>query len=195
MFGYGGRPVLNHVSARIEVGQKVAIVGPTGSGKSTLVSLLARLHEPPPGTVFVDGTDVREIPLAVLRGSIGFVPQEPFLFSDTLADNVAFGLDAITGAVGRVEAGGAGERRAGQVRRVGQVGQTRRALQVGFGNRRRRNVSSESRTPRRSRVSTRTSPIFPRATTRSSASAASRCRAARSSAPPSPAPSSSIPRF
>src|SRR4029453_5137855 len=63
-------------------------------GKSTLISLLARLHDPPPGTVFVDGVDVREIPLAVLRSAIGFVPQEPFLFSDTLADNVAFGLDA-----------------------------------------------------------------------------------------------------
>ena len=66
-----------------------------GSGKSTLISLLARLHDPPPGTVFLDGIDVRELPLDVLRGAIGFVPQEPFLFSDTLADNVAFGLDAI----------------------------------------------------------------------------------------------------
>ena len=64
---------------------------PTGSGKSTLLSLLARLHDPPPGTVFVDGIDVRELPLATLRGAIGFVPQEPFLFSDTIAANVAFG--------------------------------------------------------------------------------------------------------
>jgi ATP-binding cassette, subfamily B, multidrug efflux pump len=82
------------VSATIEAGQTVALVGVTGSGKSTLISLLARLHDPPPGTVFIDGVDVREIPLATLRGAIGFVPQEPFLFSDTLADNVAFGLDA-----------------------------------------------------------------------------------------------------
>ena len=81
-------------------GQTVALVGLTGSGKSTLISLLARLHEPPPGTVFVDGVDVRDIPLAVLRGAIGFVPQEPFLFSDTLADNVAFGLDARRAAAG-----------------------------------------------------------------------------------------------
>ena len=80
-------------------GQTVALVGATGSGKSTLISLLPRLHEPPPGTVFVDGVDVREMPLAALRGAIGFVPQEPFLFSDTLADNVAFGLDARVGAV------------------------------------------------------------------------------------------------
>ncbi len=88
------RPVLNHVSATIEAGQTVALVGVTGSGKSTLISLLARLHDPPPGTVFIDGVDVRDMPLATLRGAIGFVPQEPFLFSDTLADNVAFGLDA-----------------------------------------------------------------------------------------------------
>ncbi len=95
VFSYGGgTPVLNHVSARIEAGQTVALVGVTGSGKSTLISLLARLHDPPPGTVFIDGVDVRHIPLSVLRGAIGFVPQEPFLFSDTLADNVAFGLDA-----------------------------------------------------------------------------------------------------
>jgi len=94
-FAYGDAPqVLKHVSARIEAGQTVALVGVTGSGKSTLISLLARLHDPPPGTVFIDGVDVRDIPLAVLRGAIGFVPQEAFLFSDTLADNVAFGLDA-----------------------------------------------------------------------------------------------------
>ena len=94
-FSYGERPVLQHVSARIEAGQTVAFVGVTGSGKSTLINLIARLHDPPAGTVFVDGVDVRDMPLWVLRGAIGFVPQEPFLFSDTLADNVAFGLDAI----------------------------------------------------------------------------------------------------
>jgi ATP-binding cassette subfamily B protein len=95
-FAYGASaPVLDHVSARIEAGQTVAVVGRTGSGKSTLISLLARLHDPPPGSVFIDGVDVREIPLATLRAAIGFVPQEPFLFSDTLADNVAFGLDAV----------------------------------------------------------------------------------------------------
>ena len=87
-------PVLDGVSLRIEAGPDVAIVGATGSGKSTLISLLPRLHEPPPGTVFVDGVDVREIPLAALRGAIGFVPQEPFLFSDTIAENIAFGVDA-----------------------------------------------------------------------------------------------------
>jgi ATP-binding cassette subfamily B multidrug efflux pump len=94
VFAYDGRPVLDHVSVRIEPGQTVAIVGTTGSGKSTLVNLIARLYEPPRGTVFVDGVDVREIPLAALRGAIGFVPQEPFLFSDTLSENVAFGAPA-----------------------------------------------------------------------------------------------------
>jgi ATP-binding cassette subfamily B multidrug efflux pump len=94
-FAYGSAaPVLDHVSARIEAGQTVAFVGVTGSGKSTLISLLARLHDPPPGAVFIDGVDVRDIALETLRSAIGFVPQEPFLFSDTLADNVAFGLDA-----------------------------------------------------------------------------------------------------
>ena len=95
VFRFGDTVVLDQVSARIEAGQTAALVGVTGSGKSTLISLLARLHDPPPGTVFVDGVDVRDIPLRVLRGAIGFVPQEPFLFSDTLADNVAFGLDAM----------------------------------------------------------------------------------------------------
>jgi ATP-binding cassette, subfamily B, multidrug efflux pump len=94
VFSYDGTPILDHVSARIEAGQTVALVGVTGSGKSTLISLVARLHDPPPGSVFIDGVDVREIPLETLRRAIGFVPQEPFLFSDTLADNVAFGFDA-----------------------------------------------------------------------------------------------------
>jgi ATP-binding cassette subfamily B protein len=101
VFSYGDTPVLKHVSATIAAGQTAALVGLTGSGKSTLISLLARLHEPPPGSVFIDGIDVREIPLATLRGAIGFVPQEPFLFSDTLADNVAFGLDGQDGQGGR----------------------------------------------------------------------------------------------
>ncbi len=104
-FGYGGTPVLDHVSLTIPAGRTAALVGLTGSGKSTLLNLLARLHEPPAGAVFVDGVDVRELPLAVLRGAIGFVPQEPFLFSDTLGNNIAYGLD---GSGGSGRAGGSG---------------------------------------------------------------------------------------
>jgi ATP-binding cassette subfamily B protein len=95
VFAYPGteKPVLNHISLSIPAGQTAAFVGATGSGKSTLLSLLARLHDPPPGTVYVDDVDVRQIPLSRLRGATGFVPQEPFLFSDTIAENVAFGVD------------------------------------------------------------------------------------------------------
>ena len=99
-FAYGaGEPVLRDVSLRIEAGQTLALVGGTGSGKSTLLGLIARLFDPPPGTLFIDGIDVRDLPLATLRGAIGYVPQEPFLFSSTIRDNVAFGLSD-TGAVG-----------------------------------------------------------------------------------------------
>jgi ATP-binding cassette subfamily B protein len=103
-FAYNGTPVLRDVSLSVAAGETLAIVGPTGSGKSTLISLLPRLYEPPRGTVFIDGTDVRDIPLPVLRGAIGFVSQEPFLFSETLGANIAFGMEpsaslAETGAV------------------------------------------------------------------------------------------------
>jgi ATP-binding cassette subfamily B protein len=92
-FSYNGAPVLRDVSLGVAAGETLAIVGPTGSGKSTLISLLPRLYEPPRGTVFIDGTDVRDIPLPVLRKAIGFVSQEPFLFSETLGANIAFGME------------------------------------------------------------------------------------------------------
>jgi ATP-binding cassette subfamily B protein len=106
------QPVLNHISLRIEAGETAAFVGATGSGKSTLISLLPRLYDPPPGTVFIDGVDVREIPLATLRGAIGFVPQEPFLFSETIAENILFGVDR------NAEGGAAGD---ALVRRMKEV--------------------------------------------------------------------------
>ena len=102
-FAFGDEIVLRDVSAVLPAGTTTAIVGPTGSGKSTLLSLLARLQEPPAGTVFVDGVDVRQIALPVLRGAIGFVPQEPFLFGATIAENIAFGARGDQDRRSRVE--------------------------------------------------------------------------------------------
>ena len=84
---------LEDVSFDVAPGQTVAIVGATGSGKSTLLSLLPRLHEPPAGSIFIDGIDICEMPFASLRRLMGVVPQEPFLFSETIGGNIAFGLE------------------------------------------------------------------------------------------------------
>ena len=93
-FAYNGKPVLQGVSATVEPGRVLGVIGPTGSGKSTLLALLPRLFNPPRGTVFIDGIDVLDLPLPVLRRQIAMVPQEPFLFSDSIAGNVAFGVEA-----------------------------------------------------------------------------------------------------
>jgi ATP-binding cassette subfamily B protein len=106
-FRYGETVVLRDVSFTIPAGTTTAVVGATGSGKSTLLSLLPRLHDAPPGTVFIDGVDVRHIPLATLRSAIGFVAQEPFLFSASLADNIAFGAREDAEIRARVEAAAA----------------------------------------------------------------------------------------
>ena len=90
-FSYGDTPVLRGISLTIPAGSSLAIVGPTGSGKSTLVSLLSRLYEAPEGSLLIDGRPVRDYPLAVLRRNIGMVPQETFLFSSTIRENLAFG--------------------------------------------------------------------------------------------------------
>jgi ATP-binding cassette subfamily B multidrug efflux pump len=84
-------PVLHDINLRIPAGSSLAIVGPTGSGKSTLVSLIPRLHDASPGTVLIDGQPIRNFTLSTLRKSIGFVPQETFLFSETIRQNIAFG--------------------------------------------------------------------------------------------------------
>jgi ATP-binding cassette subfamily B protein len=85
--------VLHDINLTIEAGQTVAFVGRTGSGKSTLMNLIPRLLEAPEGSVLIDNRSVRDYRLAQLRGSIGYVPQETFLFSDTLAENIAFGVE------------------------------------------------------------------------------------------------------
>jgi ATP-binding cassette subfamily B protein len=96
---HNGNPVLKDIDLKIEPGKTVAFVGKTGSGKSTLVSLIPRLLEAPEDTVFVDGVSVRQYPLQQLRKAIGFVPQETFLFSDALAENIAFGVEPEQSAV------------------------------------------------------------------------------------------------
>ena len=88
--------VLRDINLVIEAGQTVAFVGRTGSGKSTLMNLIPRLLEAPQGTVLIDGVPVRDYPLGQLRGAVGYVPQETFLFSDTLAENIAFGVEEAT---------------------------------------------------------------------------------------------------
>jgi ATP-binding cassette subfamily B protein len=85
-------PELRNINLTIQAGQTVAFVGRTGSGKSTLVNLIPRVVEAPANTVFIDGVSVRDYPLFQLRSSIGYVPQETFLFSDTMAENIAFGV-------------------------------------------------------------------------------------------------------
>lgn len=88
-------PVLHHLNLKIPAGRTVAFVGRTGSGKSTIANLIPRLLDSPEGTLFIDGIDIHRYPLEQLRSSIGYVPQETFLFSDSVKENIAFG---VTGA-------------------------------------------------------------------------------------------------
>lgn len=88
-------PVLRNISLEIPAGSTVAIVGPTGSGKSTLAALIARLWEAPEGALLIDGRPIDEWPLADLRRAIGFVPQDAFLFSETIKENIAFGVEVV----------------------------------------------------------------------------------------------------
>src|SRR6266566_2373195 len=95
-FSYNGKPVLHDVDLHIPAGSSLAIVGPTGSGKTTLVSLIPRIYDAEPGAVLIDGKPIREYPLEALRRNIGFVPQETFLFSETVRENIAFGVENAT---------------------------------------------------------------------------------------------------
>jgi ATP-binding cassette subfamily B protein len=110
--------VLEDISFRVDAGRSLAIVGATGSGKSTLVDLLVRAYDPDAGAVLIDGVDLRRLPLAELRQAIGFVPQETFLFSETLRDNVLLGAPDD----GRLE----------QVAEVAQLSEALPALPHGF---------------------------------------------------------------
>jgi len=91
--GSAGQAVLHDINLHVPAGSTLAIVGPTGSGKSTLAALIARLWEAPPETLFLDGRPIQQWPLAELRSSIGFVPQDTFLFSETVRENIAFGVE------------------------------------------------------------------------------------------------------
>ena len=93
---HGDEDVLRDVNLKVPAGTSLAIVGPTGAGKSTLVSLIPRIYDAAPGSVLIDGRPIREFPLEVLRRNIGFVPQETFLFSDSIRENISFGTEQAT---------------------------------------------------------------------------------------------------
>jgi ATP-binding cassette subfamily B multidrug efflux pump len=95
-FSYDSTPVLHDINLRIPAGSSLAIVGPTGSAKTTLVSLIPRIYDAPPGSVLIDGVPIREYPIAALRRDLGFVPQETFLFSENVRENIAFGKEDAT---------------------------------------------------------------------------------------------------
>jgi ATP-binding cassette, subfamily B, multidrug efflux pump len=95
-FSYNSTPVLHDINLRIPAGSSLAIVGPTGSGKTTLVSLIPRIYDAEPGAVLIDCLPIRDYPIAELRRNLGFVPQETFLFSETVRENIAFGKEDAT---------------------------------------------------------------------------------------------------
>jgi len=95
-FAYDGTSVLKDINLTVPAGTSLAIVGPTGSGKTTLVSLIPRIYDAVPGSILIDGRPIREYSLETLRRNIGFVPQETFLFSDTVRENIAFGVEQAT---------------------------------------------------------------------------------------------------
>jgi ATP-binding cassette subfamily B multidrug efflux pump len=114
------RPSLEEISLTIPAGSTTAIVGYTGSGKSTLVNLIPRLYDVTSGSVLIDGVDVRRIPLEVLRRHIGYVPQETFLFSETISENIRYGVDD------------AGEERVREAAEISQIGRDIAEFPKGF---------------------------------------------------------------
>ena len=96
-FRYNGIPVLEDIDLRVRAGETLAIVGPTGSGKTTLINLIGRLYDAPPGSLLIDGRPITDYPLDALRRGIGYVPQETFLFSQTLGENIALGRPEASG--------------------------------------------------------------------------------------------------
>jgi ATP-binding cassette, subfamily B, multidrug efflux pump len=97
-FQYNGTPTLRNISLAIPKGKTVAIVGATGSGKSTLVQLIPRLYNAPLNSLFIDGMPIERVPVETLRRSIGFIPQDTFLFGETVRENIAFGVESATDA-------------------------------------------------------------------------------------------------
>jgi ATP-binding cassette subfamily B protein len=97
-FFYDSTPILRDINLKIPAGSSLAIVGPTGSGKTTLVNLIPRIYDAEPGSVLIDGLPIRQFPIDFLRSNIGFVPQETFLFSDTIRENISFGKENATDA-------------------------------------------------------------------------------------------------
>jgi ATP-binding cassette subfamily B multidrug efflux pump len=93
-FFYNGSPTLRNISLVVPQGKTIAIVGATGAGKSTLVQLIPRLYNAPPNSLFIDGVAIERLPLATLRRAIGFIPQDTFLFGETIRENIAFGVES-----------------------------------------------------------------------------------------------------
>jgi ATP-binding cassette subfamily B protein len=121
-FGYGDRdPVVRDVSLDVPAGATVGLAGPTGAGKSTLLKLLPRFHDVDSGAVRVDGTDVREYSLRALRGEIAVVEQTPYLFSGTVAENIAYGDRAVLAAEWNDDGDGGGRERVVEAARAAQA--------------------------------------------------------------------------
>ncbi len=93
-FSYDSEPVLKHINLKVQKGKTVALVGPSGGGKSTLIDLIPRFHDPKQGAVKIDGTDIRDYTMESVRQKMGIVTQEAILFNDTIFNNIAFGTDA-----------------------------------------------------------------------------------------------------